>query len=78
VSGVKLSLLIAVFFFTSAISVVTGSTSLITVPVMIALGIEAHGVYGTTVLHHEKYEPWNAFQSQVDFEGSEGFPEGSM
>jgi len=35
-------------------------------------------VYGTTVLHHEKYEPWNAFQSQVDFEGSEGFPEGSM
>jgi hypothetical protein len=38
----KRSLLIAVFFFTSVISVVTGSTSLITVPVMIALGIEAH------------------------------------
>jgi hypothetical protein len=40
VSGAKLSVLIAVFFFTSVISVVTGSTSLITVPVMIALGID--------------------------------------
>jgi uncharacterized protein len=41
VSGAKLSVLIAVFFFTSVISVVTGSTSLITVPVMIALGMPA-------------------------------------
>ncbi len=49
-SGAKLSLLIAVFFFTSVISVVTGSTSLITVPVMIALGIEAHVAVATNML----------------------------
>jgi hypothetical protein len=42
VSGTELSFLIAAFFFTSVISVVTGSTSLITFPVMIALGIETH------------------------------------
>ena len=41
-SGTKLSGLIVVFFLTSVISVVTASTSLITVPVMIALGIEAN------------------------------------
>jgi uncharacterized membrane protein YfcA len=39
-----------VFFFTSVISVVTGSTSLITVPVMIALGIEAHVAIATNML----------------------------
>jgi uncharacterized membrane protein YfcA len=39
-----------VFFFTSVISVVTGSTSLITVPVMIALGIEAHVAVATNML----------------------------
>ena len=50
VSGTELSLLIAVFFFTSVISVVTGSTSLITVPVMIALGIEAHVAVATNML----------------------------
>jgi uncharacterized membrane protein YfcA len=50
VSGAKLSTLIAVFFFTSVISVVTGSTSLITVPVMIALGIEAHVAVATNML----------------------------
>jgi uncharacterized protein len=50
VSGAKLSVLIAVFFFTSVISVVTGSTSLITVPVMIALGIEAHIAIATNML----------------------------
>jgi uncharacterized protein len=50
VSGAKLSVLIAVFFFTSVISVVTGSTSLITVPVMIALGIEAHVAVATNML----------------------------
>ena len=49
-SGAKLSVLIAVFFFTSLISVVTGSTSLITVPVMIALGIEAHVAVATNML----------------------------
>jgi len=50
VSGAKLSVLIVVFFFTSVISVVTGSTSLITVPVMIALGIEAHVAVATNML----------------------------
>jgi uncharacterized membrane protein YfcA len=50
VSGAKLSGLIAVFFFTSVVSVVTGSTSLITVPVMIALGIEAHIAVATNML----------------------------
>jgi uncharacterized membrane protein YfcA len=46
----KLTILIAVFFFTSVVSVVTGSTSLITVPVMIALGIEAHVAVATNML----------------------------
>jgi uncharacterized membrane protein YfcA len=50
VSEAKLTALIAVFFFTSVISVVTGSTSLITVPVMIALGIEAHVAVATNML----------------------------
>jgi len=40
----KLLILIAVFLLTSIVSVVTGSTSLITVPVMIQLGIEALAV----------------------------------
>jgi uncharacterized protein len=46
----KIVVLIAVFFFTSLISVVTGSTSLITVPVMIAFGIEAHVAIATNML----------------------------
>jgi uncharacterized protein len=46
----KLTILIAVFFFTSVVSVVTGSTSLITVPVMITLGIEAHVAVATNML----------------------------
>lgn len=46
----RLLLLIAVFFFTSMISVVTGSTSLITVPAMIACGIEAHAAVATNML----------------------------
>jgi uncharacterized protein len=46
----KLITLIAVFFFTSVISVITGSTSLITVPVMISLGIEAHTAIATNML----------------------------
>lgn len=49
-SGAKLFTLVAVFFLTSVISVVTGSTSLITVPVMIALGIEAHVAVATNML----------------------------
>jgi uncharacterized membrane protein YfcA len=50
VSTAKLLILIAVFFFTSVLSVVTGSTSLITVPVMIGLGIEAHVAIATNML----------------------------
>ncbi len=49
-SGTKLLILVAVFFFTSVLSVVTGSTSLITVPVMIGLGIEAHVAVATNML----------------------------
>jgi uncharacterized protein len=50
VSGTKLFTLVIVFFVTSVISVVTGSTSLITVPVMIALGIEARVAVATNML----------------------------
>src|SRR5215813_11377155 len=46
----KLLILIAVFLLTSIVSVVTGSTSLITVPVMIQLGIEAHIAVATNML----------------------------
>lgn len=46
----KLLILIAVFFATSLISVVTGSTSLITVPVMIQFGIEPHVAVATNML----------------------------
>jgi len=47
---VKLLILIAVFFCTSVISVVTGSTSLITVPAMISLGIDPHVAIATNML----------------------------
>jgi uncharacterized membrane protein YfcA len=50
VAGAKIFALIVVFFLASVISVVTGSTSLITVPVMIALGIEAHVAIATNML----------------------------
>jgi len=50
VSGATIFTLVTVFFLTSVISVVTGSTSLITVPVMIALGIEAHVAVATNLL----------------------------
>jgi hypothetical protein len=46
----RLLILIGVFFLTSIVSVVTGSTSLITVPVMITLGIEAHVAVATNML----------------------------
>lgn len=49
-SAAKLITLIAVFFLTSVISVVTGSTSLITVPVMVAIGIDAHAAVATNML----------------------------
>ena len=43
-------MLIAVFFVTSVISVATGATSLITVPVMIQLGIEPHLAVATNMM----------------------------
>ena len=43
-------ILVAIFFLTSIISVVTGSTSLITVPVMIAMGIEPHIAVATNMM----------------------------
>ncbi len=46
----KLILLIVVFFLTAFVSVVTGSTSLITVPAMIAVGIEPHVAVATNML----------------------------
>jgi hypothetical protein len=46
----KLLILVAIFFFTSVISVVTGSTSLITVPVMIELGIDPHVAVATNMM----------------------------
>ena len=45
----KLLTLVTVFFVTSIISVVTGSTSLITVPVMIQCGIEPHVAVATNM-----------------------------
>ena len=42
--------LILVFFFTSVVSVVTGSTSLITVPVMFQVGIEPRTALATNML----------------------------
>ncbi|QSJ20508.1 sulfite exporter TauE/SafE family protein [Nostoc sp. UHCC 0702] len=47
---IHLSILIIVFFITSIISVVTGSTSLITVPVMLQLGIEPRTALATNML----------------------------
>jgi uncharacterized membrane protein YfcA len=46
----KLLILVAVFFLTSVISVVTGSTSLITVPVMISVGVEPHVAVATNMM----------------------------
>jgi uncharacterized membrane protein YfcA len=46
----RFAILIAVFFLTSVLSVVTGSTSLITVPVMISLGMEPHVAVATNML----------------------------
>jgi uncharacterized protein len=46
----KLILLVVVFFLTALVSVVTGSTSLITVPTMIAVGIEPHVAVATNML----------------------------
>jgi len=46
----KLILLIVVFFLTAFVSVVTGSTSLITVPAMIAVGFDPHIAVATNML----------------------------
>jgi uncharacterized protein len=46
----KLLILLTIFFLTSVISVVTGSTSLITVPVLIAFGMEPHIAIATNML----------------------------
>jgi uncharacterized membrane protein YfcA len=50
VSAIHLTLLVAVSFLASVVSVVTGSTSLITVPLMIGLGIESHVAVSTNML----------------------------
>jgi uncharacterized membrane protein YfcA len=50
VPGSKLIILAVVFFVTSVVSVVTGSTSLITVPVLIAFGIEPHLAVATNMM----------------------------
>ena len=42
--------LLGVFLFTAFISVVTGGTSLITVPVMMQLGVEPHVAVATNML----------------------------
>ncbi|MDM9583887.1 sulfite exporter TauE/SafE family protein [Nostoc sp. GT001] len=47
---IQLLLLIAIFFITSVISVITGSTSLITVPVMLQLSIEPRIALATNML----------------------------
>jgi uncharacterized membrane protein YfcA len=47
--GIQWLVLIAVFFVTSGISVVTGSTSVITVPVMFQFGIEARLAVATNM-----------------------------
>src|ERR1700688_4915204 len=46
----KLLSLVVIFSFTSLISVVTGSTSLITVPVMIEFGIDPHVAVATNMM----------------------------
>ncbi|MBD2413114.1 hypothetical protein FACHB389_01780 [Nostoc calcicola FACHB-389] len=48
--GIELLLLIAIFFITSVISVITGSTSLITVPVMLQFSIEPRTALATNML----------------------------
>jgi uncharacterized membrane protein YfcA len=50
VPAAKIGLLIAIFFVTSVVSVVTGSTSLITIPAMISLGVEPHAAIATNML----------------------------
>lgn len=46
----KFLIVATAFFLTSSVSVVTGSTSLITVPVLIAFGVEPHVAVATNML----------------------------
>src|SRR5579884_2796408 len=46
----KLAILVVVFFLTNVLSVITGSTSLITVPLLIAFGMEPHRAVSTNML----------------------------
>jgi uncharacterized protein len=48
--SLQLLALIAIFFLTSIVSVVTGSTSLITVPAMLQFGIESRSAVATNML----------------------------
>ncbi|HEY3826769.1 MAG TPA: sulfite exporter TauE/SafE family protein [Bryobacteraceae bacterium] len=48
-TGIQLFVLIAVFFATSGVSVVTGSTSIITVPVMFQVGMDARVAVATNM-----------------------------
>jgi uncharacterized protein len=50
VSTSKLLILVSIFFLTSIVSVVTGSTSLMTVPVMIEFGIDPHVAVATNMM----------------------------
>jgi uncharacterized protein len=50
VASSTLLIFVAIFFLTSVISVVTGSTSLITVPVMIEFGIDPHVAVATNMM----------------------------
>ncbi len=49
-STLQLTILIVVFFVTSIISVITGSTSLITIPIMLQIGIEPHSALATNMM----------------------------
>lgn len=49
-SFVSVAILVVVFFLTSILSVVTGSTSLITVPIMLQLGVEPRTALATNMV----------------------------
>ena len=49
-SGAQLVVLVAIFFLTSIVNVVTGSTSLITVPVLIGVGMDPRVAIATNML----------------------------
>jgi hypothetical protein len=64
----KLLILIAVFLFTSIVSVVTGSTSLSSLSVMIQLEIEPHVAVATNMLGMTRNEsPVSPVQTIIGF-----------